>query len=578
MKTRGLIEQILYCICLSIASFIVLFSWLKFIPISLTTLVQIVAIISVILLCIFKKKPGKFTWSDSVPIIFLGFISYIFVRLFWIYLAPAGADMATHTYTAEVIVLSSGFPRTFEPIVPIHTFGFAPFGMPVLIALFSMFASLEIQKSALLITLLIYPCLASSLYLFLRNYYSRIISISTITLLLLVSKDVVRYLYWGGNPTPLSIGFLIVAISYFVSTHVSHIHTFFRICIASILLVASFYTHQAPFIYFMYCLIPVTCILLYKKKYFIIRQLIILGFCVAVLLLPFIYSIQPLTSVTWNQVMHGIRAPYFNISNIPADTLFTVNRFVIDRIGERQFILLVLGVILAFVKGASISLWFGTSIVMLYILLCNSPFWLLPLSGLLFPDRILTTAIIPISYFVGFTLNVVYPSFRRSIFASNYSTKIIISFCIFLFSTYMYNNAKSVFQEMVVQNMNTYVSVTQNDLNAFAWMKKNTTSHDTIMNNYGDAGVWIPSIAQRKISYNDSYAHYLGELRYGEKLFTYSYIYIGDKLVYPNSGINMSTIMADADPNLMRVYTSGNAVIYKCITPCHDLRKNKDGG
>ena len=100
-------------------------------------------------------------------------------------------------------------------------------------------------------------------------------------------------------------------------------------------------------------------------------------------------------------------------------------------------------------------------------------------------------------------------------------------------------------------------------MDAFRWMNTVLNKQAVVMNNSGDAGIWIPAIVGMAITdpYNGSVIHE-GPAKDISKLKP-DYIYIGSKAVYP-----VDIKVQDLERyywKYRRVYSNGEAQVWKVL-------------
>ncbi len=95
-----------------------------------------------------QKAKILFRFGDLWVLIGFVLIMISFLSIYRYQTVPPGADMATHTYTAQVISDNRLFPRSYYPLVPIDAFGFMPYGMSVIISYVQIIVDLSVQKSS----------------------------------------------------------------------------------------------------------------------------------------------------------------------------------------------------------------------------------------------------------------------------------------------------------------------------------------------------------------------------------------------------------------------------------------------
>jgi len=564
-KNFSVMENIIHAIFLSLASVICGFWLLRYIPLSFTLYLHLMWLITIT--CILLKRDVKInTVSKEKDWLLASFSSLLLVSFGLIYYvthAPAGADMATYSYYAKAIEFRNGFPESLEPFVPIEKFGSQSFGGSTIGAAISLLTGLEVYRSMLVVTFLAYVLVAVALVTFLNRYFSTPVGILTTLFVLFISRDLSIYIAWGGNTTVLAIAFMISSLTFTISG-LKRKGSIYGVLIPQVLLFyASFTVHHIPLISAAYWLIP--CLLalyLFQKDHF--RK-----WMIWLLPLLFIFSIPYLTTVDFpnETTLHEIKKWQTGLSynkgwnDLFSNPISNVPYYLEQRVGSPLFLISLFGILTSFILKTKHGSFFLAGLFSFFVQIANSQYWSLPLSAVLYPDRVASLSLIPISFFAAtfFSLLIKLYSEIRDRSSKNLISLLVV--CII----YIYLGPKigPGYREYL-DSSRLYSSVTQNDINAFNWIKTNTPKDSVFGNNYGDAGIWIPAIAERKVVVNDSGMENLDELVQLQvnKILNTSYLYIGDKSVYKEA-IEFTESKANADPKYIRVYSSGGAVVYK---------------
>jgi hypothetical protein len=106
-------------------------------------------------------------------------------------------------------------------------------------------------------------------------------------------------------------------------------------------------------------------------------------------------------------------------------------------------------------------------------------------------------------------------------------------------------------------------SVTRSDMDAFRWMSAVLNKRAVVVNNYGDAGIWIPSVVGMTITNPYIDLAYKEELDANLLKLKPDYIYIGSKAVYP---VEIKSQDLEKNPGrYRRVYSNGAAQVWKIL-------------
>lgn len=566
-KKLSFSEAVVSIIFFSLSYWIVSFWALKIIPLSFSNYINLTFLTSLFLILINHKRKYHLSLPKKadIALLTLALILVIVLGRINLLVAPAGADMATHTYTAKLINKVDGFPKSYRPILPVDGFGSSPFGFSTLTATFSQVSGLPEYRSALFTIFLTYVLFGLALYMFLNIYFSESVSFITTPIIMFGSYDTLQYLSWGGDPTILAISFLIYGL--FLAFYLKRESQFSpkSAIILSIPFYAFFTTHHSPFMVAASFIIPTLLIYFFINK--VSFKKVVLPFLMFlaslfVMSIPFLSSLKfpSETTLEWIREWQGL----FWQGNI-SNAFITVPEFLQTIIGKIVSLLLALGMLSSFYIKVKHKNWFLLSFIWLFVIILNSRYWLLPFSPLLYPDRAVTVSLISISFFVAACLTL-FESFLTKIFKSKILAAIVITAIVMVTPFYGYSLLyESIFRyELFIVGNDKYSSVTKDDLKAFEWISENTTTEDVFDNNYGDAGIWIPAIAFRRVIKNDSGPYVFDELKENKDNLEPNYVYVGSKVLFDNSAEFTNSSLSQSK-SAQLVFSSGKAKVYKLI-------------
>ncbi len=567
VKADLFLEQLFYTVIFSLAFWIVGFSLLKFIPLHFSTFIDGTLYVSLILSClsIFLQKIRfiKLIKTDLFWLTIFVIFSALFLRMYFDQIVPAGADMATHTYTARVINYWNSYPKTHEPIVPINTFGFAPYGLSVITAAISYLTKLPIHRSSLLVVVFTYPLLAVSFFLLLRNYFSNLVIFALLFFLFVSEKHLISFIYGGTIQTILSLSFLIFGIRLYLDSFKQKNQSIRYYLVIPILLAASFYTHQTPLMVLLFFSSFWIIYLVLVKRFNEIKYVLFSSAILFVLSLPFLTSIQNLTTTELEHIYEWQhRKQVFYLAPNIFLSLSTAIQNLIKWHSLTLFILMLFGMNFSIFLNKKAIMWVFAAVWFMFILLINANYWILPLSPLFYPDRVLTIGLIPISYFIALSFFFIEEMIKKMIRFTKLTIfgLIIISPIVIIG---LYDATNKFFNNKVLKVTRYFSSVTQEDMNVMNWIRDNTSWRDVVANNYGDAGVWIPAIIGRKITVNDCNAHYISDLRSQEAKLVPSLLFIGSKQVYPDP--QYKDYQVKNNPMYKLIYQYGDSKLYRIV-------------
>ncbi len=564
--------RILPVIALSLSTWIAVFTLLKFIALPLDVCIFSILLISmavwIIRLSVRKTRIRVIRpdiWMCGVGLI----LSLLFGQLAVSLIAPSGGDMATHSYIARLILEKNTYPDSYEPLIPIRHFGSYSSGMPLVIAVVSRTLNIPIYTGALLVTIATYVWFGLSLYYFLQHFFPRPISAGTALFATLCSPAVLYYLPWGGNPTVLSLGFLVQAITLsleLLSAHKTSLSVRAAI-LPGLVFFASFATHHIPFIASLYALIPILIgyALQSTGKRFFFRFTLTLAGTLALLSIPFFLDVKYPSPATLELIRDWQRGDHGHVWRGTLSTIIpTLPLYLMDRLGSLTMAAATGALLVTLFIRRKIPTWFVWTLGMGIFGIINSRYWLLPLSPLLYPERISTILIIPFSWSIALGITESIQVLKRlkpngiGIVLGSIGISVIIWGSIPAF--------RHNFSETIARSQ-AETSVTGDDLRAILWIAANTPAHAIIANNYGDAGIWIPAIAYRKVTYNDANPYDFDELFAAQRLLTPTYMYIGAKIVYSQGDHLRFTISSPEIRNASPVFRSGNARVFPLFSP-----------
>lgn len=135
------------------------------------------------------------------------------VRLvpFGLWPVAPGVDMSLHSLSTLLMVWRDGIPVTYEPLLPIHAFGAYDPGLHGLAADVALLSGLPAHRTAFLVSVAAYALLQVALFALL----SRVVGPRAAALAAVAALGMARvpqsFLGWGGNPSVLSLSFLVAA-------------------------------------------------------------------------------------------------------------------------------------------------------------------------------------------------------------------------------------------------------------------------------------------------------------------------------------------------------------------------------
>jgi len=498
-----------------------------------------------------------------ISILFLLIISFFFFIPAFFVITPAGGDMSMHTYIAKMIINSQGIPNNYYPIFENTNFDNYPIGFHSLISFFSVFGNIPVYSSAKFITSFSYLLLTLSLFKFLKLYCNFYKSLS-ISFFSIFFSQILEFVGWGGNPTILSIAFF----GMFIATIFGKEKKIIDSSLASFYFCASFFTtfvitYAGCFIF----ILPFLFISIFKTKIKAINiKFISYIFLFSIIILsPFILNLEPLDKEQLEQMTRWIRIFDHSWRGNLNNFYYTIPLYINERIGKYFIIISIILFIVYFYKrkktseDISLNLYF---ILITFLLILNTQFFVLPFSYILWPERLVMLLLFPLSIFISKGIEEL-----EIIYKKNYITKLIFIFIGVAYLSFLIFERKVPYKNYTRRYME-MSAVSKSDLQAILWLKNNTSINDIINTNYGDAGLWITAIIFRKTT-RPHLSSKLEKNYYENIYFTdrrimdenkANFIFIGSKCVY-HCPINEKDILKKKEYKLIKKF--GNSLIFK---------------
>jgi hypothetical protein len=122
-----------------------------------------------------------------------------------------GADKSLHSLSALLLVWHDGLPLSYEPLLPIPTFGAYTPGLHALAADVALLSGLPAHRAAFLVSAGAYGLLQVALYALLKRFFAPAVAALAAVLGLGMARVPQAFLGWGANPTVLALAFVVAA-------------------------------------------------------------------------------------------------------------------------------------------------------------------------------------------------------------------------------------------------------------------------------------------------------------------------------------------------------------------------------
>lgn len=519
-KKYDLIKNLVYIFAFSL-SFWIVFAWfMKIFKLPLTLFFYAIIILTLVIF-LFRFDELKKIKKEYVILLF--FIGVLFVRLipfFTLTAQPLYGDATFHALTARLIVENDGLPDSYQPLLPINNFGLYVPGFHTISALISLLGGIEVYRSTLLLSCIIYFLIISAFYVFLREYFKRSVSLITALIAGCLTTYPQMIFHWGGNPTAL--GFLFAFMAFLILKGIDKKISVGNLLLSSFFVVGSFLSQSNPFLVLFYILFFYATFLILSKRWAVARNMSYLGLFCLLLVIPFFYSIGFDMSNT-KEESFGMELGELRHSIATTNLLLLIP---VQAIGYTSLLLVILSVIGWVIMDKNID-WLKYTAVLFFItvLMINSKYHILPFSDVLsYLDRISLFFLIPFLYFSAGIIERIERTSKKTLMVL-VGLYLIVSLIYLVhlgginFERSPYNfsfqkrtniGIKDSINAVLFQNLlgafalytfgfGKEVVLTQSDLDAMEWIKRNTYQKDLFLNNDYDAGKWIPAIAYRPV-------------------------------------------------------------------------------
>lgn len=568
----SVIERLPTVITASLAIWIIGFWFLAIIPVPLALFVPLVLIASLILFWVTRNKEPKRLTAITRHIrtnvgmcIFFAALAVPFIVMAQKVITPMGQDMSMHAYLARAMLLADGFPKTLRPLVPIDQVGIYPLGFPIVIAILSTVNKIPVYTNALIVTALTYWLVPAALFTLLRKKFTS--GISAITAVLVTWTGIVPFniLGWGSNPTVLSFVFLVMALALLLEKPKPlTIGLSFAFAFTSVL---THYMMLVACLYFLVALLPFTIGFMkqsFRKKN-LPRALTIL---MLIAVIPFLWNLRNYSwYVTPETKAYVAGLQQADLTASPGDPGWVVAASAIQFMAtsfDAYVWYLYVGSLIVMILLDKKYVWTHiASLITMFLLIVNSRYWVLPFSPLLYPDRIIPLFLIPLSLGIAEGCTLAFAWIYKTMIVHSKQNHQRVAFAGILVLAYWFAPVIQTTYFRIMQYTRESI-VTESDLAAFQWLQTHTKRTDVIMNNYYDAGVWIPAIAGRPITHY--HTNPIDQDRLLANTGTPTYVYIGDKSLLNTKDAAENAVSVHPDAYTL-MYRSGNAKIYRILNP-----------
>ena len=417
-----------------------------------------------------------------------------------------GADMSLHSLSALLLVWHDGLPRSYEPLLPIATFGAYTPGLHGLAADVALLSGLPAYRAAFLVAVAAHGLLQVALYAVLKRFFAPGVAALAAVLGLGMARVPQAFLGWGGNPTVLALAFVVAAAALLArGTNRS------PAVAAGLFLGAAVVTHAMIAACALACAPLVLAVLgdAGPAERPLVRGRFLMAGVVALLAAaPFLLRLDfTLSAAERAWLADHLRTHYaldWQQRYARAYPL-AVLRYVVGSLNDAFLAASLLGLVLAWrgriregTGGRGLAA-LGTSAVLL-VALAASARWGGLGAVVIFPERPLALLSLLLCAGLAFlverlTVRRLFPLALLAVLAGTAGERA---------HRYYWGGAANVM-------------VNEDDLAAMRWLEAHTKPLDVVCNDYGTAGLWVPALAGRSISAPHLPPFYFDEFREGAR-------------------------------------------------------------
>ncbi len=511
------LARVIATIFLSIGSWICLSWFISWggLPLSYSVFALLALFVTYYLTANARKLEGSFsgihyrTWP--LHYILLAVVLLILLMPLLFITIPPGCDTAMHGYITRLIVNNNGLPHSYRPILPVDYFGSYSAGYHIMTALVGGVSVIYLRDAINFMSIMAYPLALLGLIFALRNFFSEKTSVYTAVIFFCINRTYLGTVWWGGNPSILAFAFCLFSFGLFMHG-VQNKRSWPLYCCA-IPVAAVPLCHAIPAITFVYVAFIGYVLVLYYYRIqlkWVVTNTVKLVIWVVVLLFPFLLHFKNINSPelllmikNWqHDMMQG------KMTGKPlADLWVTLDR-IEYRIGDELTILAGISLaVLLYLRKFKPLIFTGILMLFIYILVYNSGYWFLPLSELLYPERVVYFMIVCWAFIFGYFMTELEYSnrgwrlFRRKV--TLYAGVVMIMVGIAL---------KSVIDEELGVCKTDKINCNKGTRAAFKWINDNTGPDALFVASYADAGMWIPTFTNKPTI--GTHLHFIHEVQH----------------------------------------------------------------
>lgn len=414
-----------------------------------------------------------------------------------------GIDMSLHSVSTLLFVGRDGIPRTYEPLLPIPSFGAYTPGLHSFAADVSLLASLPAHRSTFLVSLAAYGLLQLALFELMRRFFdARVAAVASLAALAL-ARSPQSFFGWGGNPLVLALALLTGAAALLAGGRSRG-----AAAAAGLLLAATVVAHTVIALAAL-ALLPLALhswrSAAQSERRTFAGRLMLAGLVALVAAAPFLLRLDYTLSTSERAWMGDLLRVQYGADGTRASAVgpfalypLTVIRSAIGMLGAPFLWPALVGGALALRRRSPALPAVAACVALLFLVAGTAPVGGLgPLA--VAPEGPLALAAIVLSAGLAILLEAL---LSRRGWVVVLSLIVVSATALERFHRHYLSAAREVM-------------VSSDDLEAMAWIRGHTRPLDLICNEYGTPGLWVGALAARAISAPRLPPFYLDEFRQG---------------------------------------------------------------
>jgi len=436
-----------------------------------------------------------------------------------------GADMSLHSLSTLLMVWRDGVPKTYEPLLPISTFGAYTPGLHGLAADVSLLSGLPAYRSAFLAGVAAYGLLQIALYaLLLRSFDRRVAALASV-LALGMARAPQSFFGWGGNPSVLALAMLTAAAALLASGRSRA-----PAVAAGLMLAAAVVSHAMMAAAAAAALLPWVAYLWWSaaptERPAVVARFALAGGVALAAAAPFLLQLDfTLSAGERGWLADHLRTHYAaDWARYSRIYLLAVVRYGIATLNDGFWCAALTGAAVAARRRAP-GLPATAAGVALLLVLAASARWggLGPL--VFFPERPLAVAMVLLSPGIAFLVHALLVRRDRARHQGRSGLARVGPILVLV-----------VLAAVAVERTQRYylagartVMLATDDLAAMSWIREHTQPLDLICNDYGTPGMWVGALAGRAASAPQLPPFYFDEFRRGIEGRHCGYRYVSER-------------------------------------------------